>query len=55
MMLVFNFLILYKLRELGPSKQIKIIKRFNTNRLLIIGKFKYLLKSTRKKIIRLKE
>ena len=48
-MLVFNFLILYELRELGPSKQIKIIKKLNTSRLLIIKRFKHLLKNIKKK------
>ena len=45
---VFNFLILYKLRELKPSKQIKIIKRLNASRLLVIRRFKHLLKKYQK-------
>ena len=52
---VLNFLILYKLRELKPSKQIKMIKRLNASRLLIIKRFKHLLKNIRKKKIRLKK
>ena len=52
---IFNFLILHKLRELKPSKQIKMIRRLNTSKLLIIRRLKYLLKNTKKKIIKLKK
>ena len=52
---VLNFSIPHKLRELGPSKQIKIIKRLNTNKLSITRRFKHLLKNIRKKMIRLKK
>ena len=53
--LVFNFLVLYKLRKLGPSKQIKMIRRLNASRLLIIRRLEYLLKNIRGERIRLKK
>ena len=52
---VLNFLVPHELRELGPSKQIKMIRRLNTSRLSIIGRFKHLLKSIKKKRIKLKK
>ena len=55
MMLVLNFLVPYELRELGPSKQIKIIRRLNASGLLIIGRLKHLLRNVKKKMIRLKK